>query len=205
MSSKPILFNSEMVRAILDGKKTQTRRVFKTKEGEAEFTRSLKPSPYGQVGDTLWVRETFYAYGKWVKDGTTKAGEQAYKFLDLTPENQALDYYYAATEKPTVVCTKIDKKHGLKSWFKRPSIFMPKWASRITLKITDIRVERVQDISERDAASEGVNTPYPPDETKLFSDYRERFEILWDSINAKRGYSWESNPYVWVVKFEVIK
>ena len=82
------------------------------------------------------------------------------------------------------------------SW--RTPLFMPRWASRITLEITGLRVERLQDITEEDAVTEGL----PPREQTGFDTARYRYHILWDSLNAKRGYAWDSNPWVWVIEFK---
>jgi len=181
MTERPILFNGEMVRSILDGSKTQTRRVMKPQastfapspircheldEGGYGFfdeERDYK-SPYGKPGDRLWVRETHYVFSAGYKDGRDR------------------HIVYRATE-PDAPC----------GW--TPSIHMPRWASRITLEVVSVRVERVQDISEADAASEG--TPI------LQGGNRTEFRMLWDSINAKRGYGWDANPWVWVIEFSV--
>ncbi len=170
---KPILFSGEMVRAILDGRKTQTRRVVRREH--IPFVHSLLagwisgrwshlPLPYGRPGDQLWVRET------WLEDTVG-------------------NIRYRATERAV--------QDG--NWKWRPSIFMPRWASRISLEVTAVRVERVRDISEEDARAEGVDSIVATD---TYSSYRMGFRKLWDSINAKRGYSWESNPWVWVVEFK---
>lgn len=186
----PILFNTEMVKAILDGRKTQTRRVvkdlpddFPNGVGCDVVTRKVgdfwciptsagyKKSPYGGIGDTLWVRETFL-----IKPD----GKPFYRADDIAA-NGWNNYGETITWKP--------------------SIFMPRWASRITLKVTAVRVERVQDISNDDAHAEGISKDRPNGWISC-SSYRDLFRQLWNSINAKRGYSWESNPWVWVVEFE---
>ena len=141
--------------------------------------------PYGKPGDRLWVRET------WVPVST----------FDPSPETGALyraDPMYDGT-------TEFD-------WKWRPSIHMPRWASRITLEVTEVRVERLQDISEEDAKAEGVNggclkcgqenpcgcgVPSPC--------HLDSFVYVWNEINAKRGYPWESNPWVWVVGFQAVE
>ena len=115
--------------------------------------------PYGQVGDRLWVRETFWA----MADGKTI-------------------YYKATVPFPNFPF----------SW--KPSIHMPRWASRITLEITDVRVERLQEISPLDIVAEGYDSFGIPSGVFWFKE-------LWDSINAKRGYGWEVNPWVWVISF----
>jgi hypothetical protein len=194
MKERPILFNAEMVRAIFDGRKTQTRRVVSDKildkandgfilDGEWHLW-----CPYGKVGDRLWVRET------WQTDAEQRG--LAYRSTD-SKLNEDIPW--------------------------KPSIHMPRWASRLTLEITDIRVERVQDISEEDAKAEGAKmmpwfVPYgckDEGEHKYVDGleamiknhkaiYRNGFATLWGSINASRGYSWTTNPWVWVVVFKVI-
>jgi hypothetical protein len=205
MKERPILFSTEMVQALLDGRKTMTRRVVKgaaldwlapeifTPEFVADPANSL--CPYGQVGDVLWVRESF------VK-ATDSEGDYVYKALST-----------------------LSKKIFTK-W--KPSIFMPKAACRLRLKITNVRVERLQEISEDDAKAEGIfyydsplfNEVRYADYLNLASDWREAissFRSLWDSVNgAKKGrprngsgevvdYSWSSNPWVWVVVFEKVE
>jgi len=231
---KTIIFNSEMVKAILDGKKTQTRRVIKP-QPEVVYSpfRGREPKyfiwkderifiedmplycPYGQVGDRLWVRETCK-----IMDFGDHKGVVAYK----------------TTTNPDELTKNV-------KW--TPSIHMPRWASRITLETTEVRVERVQEISEEDAKAEGLRAlehqiwwqgyreidwgelgkelmhqqtigesppdwmiePHRmldrPDIDAIFSA-RSRFIHLWDSINAKRGYGWEVNPWVWVILFKVV-
>jgi hypothetical protein len=187
----PILFSSEMVRAILNGRKTQTRRVIKPQPFECMQRHPSDGgapcgllvwgddyhvsdiiletmSPYGKPGDRLWVRETWAS--AWNKP-----------------------YYRATDELPRLA----------KSW--KPSIHMSKRFSRITLEIVSVRVERVQDISDDDAIAEGCNGRHSKDEegikSELFSP-REEFSKLWDRINSARGYAWESNPWVWVIEFK---
>jgi len=225
MSEKPILFSAEMVRAILEGRKTQTRLVIKPQpkvvhalcndysiETNCIFENSNDwriHCPYGRPGDRLWVRETHYRFGHWVKNGYTPAGRQRYKFV---PDSDDVLYF---DNEPIIEKRRGKNIHG---WYKRPSIFMPQWASRINLLVKDIRVERVQDISDDDAFAEGIDyrkckSYCTPEDLQNnlrnghlcwtnHVDYRSGFCLLWDSINAKRGYSWESNPWVWVVEFE---
>lgn len=195
VNDKPILFSTDMVKALLDGRKTQTRRVIKpqpewdngafcvpgyfsnTEKGFAEdLLRSSFPCYYGQPGDLLWVRETWKAYDR----------------RSLLPK-----IFYRATEPESWPHLK---------W--RPSIHMFRWTSRLTLKIKDIRVERVQDISFEDTQDEGIFLPGgvgllhgPVIEALTIAD----FSALWDSINLKLGYGWDSNPFVWVINFTVIK
>lgn len=192
---RPILFSGEMVKAILSGRKTQTRRVLKAEwlssaysfvhlkdslgfRGSEEFTwagfaadYSLSPCyikcPYGKVGDRLWVRES------WLRIGAS--ADVWYKADDVFLE-------------------------GPTPW--RPSIHMPRWASRITLEITGIQVEEIRAISDEDARREGVTAWH---DTSNGTVYKPEFQILWDSINNKRGYGWGMNPWVWVIEFEQVK
>jgi hypothetical protein len=198
MKERPIIFNSEMVRAILKGEKTQTRRVIKpqppgdyqwqgwviettgskTDIGKAGWRKGYLPSiyvrcPYGEPGDELWVRETWAGH---VLDGMLKPSEftRGYNCVyraDI-PQGDSAESHHV--------------------W--RPSIFMPRWASRIQLRIINIWCERLQDIA--DPQAEGVGY--------WGCDTIEVFEDLWDSINAKRGFSFASNPWVWAVEFEVV-
>lgn len=186
----PILFTGEMVRAILDSRKTQTRRVIKpnpdiaghwkgwTKERTDHWIRMC---PYGRPGDHIWVRESWGTNSRWddVKPSLLNSGP--------IPAN----IFYAADFAAGVHPDRLDR------W--RPSIHMPRWASRITLEITGVRVERVQEITGADAVSEGV---CDAEDCKM-ADFvhRAMYEKLWDSINAKRGYGWDAKPWVWVIEF----
>ena len=177
MKERPILFSGEMVRAILDGRKTQTRRVVKPPKGMSERYAGVDfPCPYGVRGDRLWVREAFSrcACGLCLR-GWPKNGYH-------------MPSYRADTERDIVY---------------HPSIHMPRWASRIDLEITGIRVERVQDISEHDVLCEGVRWDGEHDSPWMLQ--LNTFHQLWDSINGKRGYGWDKNPWVWVVEFKRIR
>ncbi len=198
MIERPILFNGEMVRAILDGKKTQTRRPIKPACDYVQDWDKNDPSygpyyqdeygmgqktvdacPFGQVSDRLWVRETFFGDEEW--------GGCFYR-ADMPIRCGDGNTIYASEFK----------------W--KPSIHMPRWASRITLEITGIRVERVQDISQRDARAEGGPPSHPSvdkvSRTFGFADFsRSWFGQTWNSIYAAKGYGWDVNPWVWVVKF----
>lgn len=176
MKERPILFSAPMVRAILDGRKTQTRRVVKgealrwlndgfTPKFVADYQNRL--CPYGKPGDHLWVRETFH----------TVDGHSAFYRADYEHNPKG------------------DKEHGI-VW--TPSIHMPRWASRISLKIIGVRVERLQDISEKDAWAEGCEG-FDDDVSGGKSGYCEYAE-LWEEINGKG--SWDANPWVWVIKFK---
>jgi len=201
MNERPILFSGPMVRAILDGTKTQTRRVVKLDEPllgpfrlvqqDASGWNFYKNSPmrddpwavrcpYGQPGDLLYVRETWHKLFEYPRG-----------------HNESIVYRADG--------------HGLlpgARW--KPSIHMPKRLARIWLEVTDVRVERVQEITEEDAFAEGIAPGYccsgfecgcmglpvdPPSES---------FADLWDSINGERGFGWDVNPWVWVVTFKRI-
>jgi hypothetical protein len=247
MKERPIIFSSEMVLAILRGRKTQSRRLrgmedvnhypgvltgdsplgplgyrglepsdyllkpsakkeYKKYPGEFHWFlgmsadgREINPipirCPYGQPGGRLWVWET------WMLEGAD----------DRPP---GMEWDRRAIFKAT------NPEYG--EYFKwRPSIHMPRWASRITLEITNVRVERLLSISRADARAEGASPWWlgadgckeiehgyeysienVPEEKR---NYRRWFQILWDSINAKRGYGWNVNPYVWVIEFERVQ
>ena len=183
----PIIFSGEMVRAILEGRKTQTRRVIKggyvldepgivAATVEAYKEAWIKTCPYGHPGDMLWVRE-----------GIRR------KHNGLIPDAIT----YTADDSPCVGKGGPVQTWGRAAWGWKantlPPRFMPRWASRITLEITGLRVERIQDITDEDVVAEGL----------YGGGYL--FMALWDSINAKRGYGWESNPFVLVITFKVIE
>jgi len=212
MKERPILFSGPMVRAIFDGQKTQTRRVVKyiPDLGEPEnwccdnideefFIRLAgnyrRYCPYGVPGDRLWVRETFYAWGKWETYLDGKKDRR--RFLDHTDEKHPIKY--PATEGNRFYQ---GPANGGDDYHCRPSIFMKRKYSRIALEVTGVRVERVQDISDCDSLAEGIK---PLDvAARGYIDARVAFRVLWDSINAKRGYSWDTNPWVWAVEFMMI-
>lgn len=199
MKERPILFSGEMVRAILSGAKTQTRRLYRPRPCDNVDDKHgplvVLPSPYGSPGDRLWVRET------WTHDHDSLEDARA-AHEDAMSESSVL---YRASM--TTVDAEIYK------W--RPSIYMPRWASRITLEVTDVRVERLQAISEADARAEGV-APFfvrfthvvreqriTSGELARDAEHRASYAVLWDELNADRA-PWASNPWVWVVTFEVV-
>lgn len=213
MKERPILFSAPMVRAILECQKSQTRRVVKPQpvlspNGQfwhwpslgglsywEEDRRSITPRwttdplfarcPYGQPGDRLWVRETF---------ATVESEEPA---AGMGPSIGAV--YRASYDEAR------DGRYlaGL-TW--RPSIFMPRQYSRITLEITSVRVERVQEISESDCCKElGAPLSWSGEGPEPYKrDMIGAFANLWDQINTKRGYGWDVNPWVWVIAFRQV-
>jgi len=196
---KPIIFNTLMVQAILDGRKTQTRRVIKpqpnskaeykgTEIGKHVFETDIDmwhiKSPY-QPGQVLWVRETWSMID------------------DMPYDNYVYRTDYGTTEDDSF-------PPSMFKW--KPSIHMPREAARIFLRVKTVRVERLHDITENDARNEGVKDPYDYQEPSYYNQPHVRgmeinksaFAGLWDSLNAKRGYGWDTNPWVWVVAFEKI-
>jgi len=183
MKSRPILFSGAMVRAILNGRKTQTRSVAKEFDGKqvdaiVQRYPNQRGCPYGEVGDRLWVRET------WAE--TEQSG--------VHPIDS--QYIYRATDADWST---------LEGWKWKPSILMPRDACRIELEITGIRVERLNEISEADAKAEGCTGDCPIDHipTYLAAPLSYEYAQLWESIN---GYgSWAKNPFVWVIEFKRVE
>ncbi|PRZ56132.1 hypothetical protein BX589_102333 [Paraburkholderia fungorum] len=243
MKERPILFSGPMVRALLDGSKTQTRRILKvqpdmstlkpefrdpnlwefrkrfmmyaddwsghehamyrkTERGDPDLPVYQHRSPFGEPGDRLWVRETWHAHWGPTTPGARIVTEAAVRQSDgaivHASASEPLSVHYAADSKGTA-------PFGRK-W--KPSIHMPRWASRITLEVAGVRIERLQDISEADARNEGaVHGPLlPMGWDKPGCDpqdgaMRSRFAVLWDSL-ATPGADWDANPWVWVIEFK---
>jgi hypothetical protein len=214
MAERGIIFSAPMVRAILDGRKTQTRRVVKDiaigPGGCPSFARGrhhgniVKPKycPYGRPGDRLWVRETFLVDHYEYIDGP---------FPNQRPFDVHDDALYFRADGSC--CQQFEQcpcgEGQPPRW--RPSIHMPRWASRITLEIESVRVERVQDISEEDAQAEGIEGPFdvgyrafrlPGDSKPRYSRAAAAFEVLWDSIHGPDA--WHANPWVWAITFRRI-
>lgn len=193
MNAKPILFSGSMVRALLAGNKTQTRRIIKNHPLiDGGFTDEFIKLPennvaadckYGAPGDYLWVRETWQ------------------------PDPEAGSNYPEVSVPSDSVCYAADIECA-RDYKWRPSIHMPRWASRLTLHITDVRVERLQDISEEDAKAEGVESPAYPAAGGGWIAYddgkwADGFAALWESIHGPG--SWGANPWLWAISFRVIK
>jgi hypothetical protein len=249
MKEHPILFSGEMVRAILEGRKTQTRRVVKwpkwiyddydkercseiinsneyrsvVKRGNCDGIVGRMNCPYGAPGDVLYVRETWRG---WVPDTTWMI---RYKADDSVVQSDC--DWDEGPQYNSPFDLGLEREPA--KW--RPSIFMPRWASRIQLRVVDVRVERLQKITDDDAKKEGCfftdygNRCFHPQPCPLPKKHpshpikngwkayettssdeclgtpRMAFANLWNSINKKRGYGWDENPWVWVVEFEVSK
>ena len=216
MTERPIIMSGNHLGLILDGTKTQTRRVISLDEPIGNdvslylskgYLSAIHPKnfrgwfyvcdkkgkkvkcPYGQVGDRLWVRENFI-YGGGDYDNRTC-------YIRYAVDNVEVKYKIPdgySWDKTCKWCyTKLDGSHPV-----RPSIHMPRWASRILLEITDIRVERLQEMTLGDVKAEGMTTR---EGQNIVYGLFDNFQALWDSLNAKRGYSWETNPWVWCLSF----
>lgn len=241
MKERGMIFNAEMVRAILDGRKTQTRRIMKVQpsEGFAPINMALETDyeahwytpgvvdkdgylqpakhdvfgvasdeegyacPFGAVGDHIWVREAFQ--GPLVSEELL----EEYRAYPEKFENPEYCEYPADGGPRPEYCDLDDNlRHG---W--RPSIHMPRWASRITLEITGVRVERLQNISDEDVDAEGFAGDYPtsalpalfPGEPSDWShlSMRDCYGVLWKSIYGEE--SWQANPWVWVITFQRVE
>lgn len=179
---RPILMSGLMVWAILVRRKTMTRRVIPWTDPEHHMPwrvggahwqdgDEMLPCRYGKVGDRLWVRETWGLLDTQPEDG---------------PRHATIGYRADGDDEAP------NGRHQL--W--RPSIFMPRWACRIVLEITEVRVERLQQITEADARLEGITTVFPLNPTC------GEFRLLWEKLNAKRGFGWDANPWVWVITFK---
>lgn len=226
MKERPILFSGQMVRAILDGRKTQTRRVFKglippncegahscsVEGGFAKFMLNGKLAmhsgewtkcPYGQPGDVLVVKEHAWMWCEKQPNGRTTKGRQKFRYVPL----KSAMVFYCADNPSTPLLDVVSPNTG-NQWFWRKKLgrFLPRWASRLTLEIVRVRVDLLQEISEEDAKAEGVEPV-----SVGFRDGRdggrnssrshiEGFGEIWESINGAE--SWKQNPYVWVIEFK---
>lgn len=192
---RPILFNGPMVRALLEGRKTQTRRIVKAAKdpnigcwmtpGEIALDSTTVQeciSPYGQPGDRLWVRETFQRF---TDDGETiyRADQKSFDLMNDLKRDECLEARW------------------------RPAIHMPRWASRILLEVVSVRVERLNDISEADSIVECLQRTqdghawHVEDEIHRATSPVDSYASLWEAINGPG--SWDANPWVWVVEFSV--
>ena len=219
MKARPILFSGPMIRALLAGTKTQTRRVVKPQpyvanviDGTTYWNVSgqvggrimlgqdfIASCPYGQPGDLLWVRETFRIGNdvgeNW--DDSSEPGDLHVIYEDGARDyNVPIDYWNDIPRNAREVHNSENTPEHWISYGPIPSIFMPRWASRLTLLITEVRVQRLQDINAEDCWAEGM--PFSPDVNPIH-DYEE----TWESINGAG--SWDANPWCWALSFEVIK
>jgi len=223
---RPILFSGPLVLALLNGAKTETRRVVKrpSKCSAADYDDALRKAarrgwpgamktgpedglvwaircPYGEVGDVLWVREAWATAAMLDKHSPSTIGAMA---LDAGYSAPGVPVWYAADGAFNVIDT--FAAAGPAIWGSRgkgrPSIHMPRWVSRIRLRVVETRIERLQQITAGAAIAEGIDVSDCERDPLKFA--LERFETLWDGINSKReGASWADDPWVWVVRFKV--
>lgn len=219
MADRPILFSAPMVRALLEGRKTQTRRAFNpqpysfTTEGQQYWNASgcvggricisdrdlLNLHKKPNFGDRLYVCETHYRFGHWEPDQTkrTAAGRQKWKFVE-----DSADVLFEAPES-----FRKGRHHQYPftpAWHQRLGRFMFRKHSRTTLIVTDVRIERLQDISEMDSRAEGAwSWKETWDDAQIIDNARDAYCHLWEEINGEG--SWESNPWVAAYTFRVIK
>lgn len=234
MKERPILMNGALVRAVLDGSKTQTRRIMKPqpeptprRPGDYQWPCNAFQSmvsvadtrapgahgmagdacPHGGHGDFLRVRETFFAYGRWVTRYSQKKGRDEWHFIDMTAEcDRAYQYDADSPDVPLAV----GRGGALPGWYKRPAIFMPGAASRILLEIVSVRVERLQDISDADIVAEGIDM-------EALAESQDRYDIVckgsgasgratertaWRDLWESTGGDWEVNPWCWAITFK---
>ena len=231
MKERPILFSAPMVRALLDGSKTQTRRAMKPQpepvphrpgdyqwpcnafQSMVSVSDTRAPGAHGMAGDAcphgahrdqIWVRETFFAYGRWETRFSAKKARDEWHFVDMATECDRA--YQFAADNPDLVLA-AGRGGALPGWYKRPAIFMPRAASRILLEIVSVRVERLNDCSEADALAEGVKGE-PCDHIRLSCEEidccgptaKGMYAALWDQINGAGA--WAANPWVWAIEFK---
>ncbi|BBP82421.1 hypothetical protein PHLH8_20630 [Pseudomonas sp. Pc102] len=215
---RPIIFSGSSVRSILADLKWATRRVVKgidpdrlgetmTRAQWQQVNREMPEAfgatdfcPYGQPGDRLWVRESWWQAGDWQATypeddtGAWFGSKRIVYSADGTPPNEPNRHYPTGLRNGAYSAAEPNK-----IWRHRPSIHMPRWASRILLEITDVRVERLQDISDEQALAEGVDQT----NTSIPGYARQRFQDLWGAINGAG--SWDANPWVWAISFRRIQ
>lgn len=237
MTERPIIFSVPMVNAILAGKKNVTRRIvkFPLRRLVAKDRRSsgvLSPDgahlestdnpgqldlqtyiadgatdlcPYGQAGTTLWLKEAFYAFGRWEAHPRKKSDRDDWRFIDMTLES-GRDYRFCEPED----YVKSSRAQPTPTWWLRPSLFMPRRASRVDLEVTEVRIERLRDITDEQARAEGFSPMHDGVHT-YFVNHLPRpssgmsvtaviaFALYWQRLHGNE--SWNENPWVWVVSF----
>ena len=230
MKERPAIFSGPMPCAVLEGRKLQTRRIIKNATGAFWDHAGYEPviaacrlrwswkatgelsehgpsplCPYGWPGDKIWVREACWAWGTWRRNGQTETGRQRWRF-------HADDRVAPLFEKPT---EDLARREGGPGWAYRHARFMPRRASRIILRVTSVRVERLQTITDEDAIAEGCSgkdiepigeggTIYAWKGRSGAASPRAHFAVLWEKINGKRA-PWSNNPWVWVIGFERVE
>jgi hypothetical protein len=237
VTERPIIFSAPMVNAILAGKKNVTRRIVKfplrrlvakDQAGpEAHYAGGMQQEssdsppqldlqshfaegaaglcPYGQPGTTLWLKEAFYAFGRWEMHSNKKSGRNDWRFKDMTVES-GRDYCFSEPANSV----KTSRADPAPTWWLRPSLFMPRRASRVDLEVTDIRIERLRDITDEQARAEGFSPMHdgvhmyfvnhlPHPSTGMSITAVIAFALYWQRLHGND--SWNENPWVWVVSF----
>ena len=194
IKERGILFSGPMVRALLDGAKTQTRRALRP-QPEGKFDPGAARNRFGLPGDRLWVRETYFAFGNWeTRPKAGKAGDEWY-FVDRTCAS-GQRYRYALDEPDGADAPPGRVAGDLPRWHRRPALFMPRAASRILLEIVGVRIERLREISPEDALAEGIAPVSAGD------DPVQAYRGVWERINGAG--SWDADPWIWAVEFRVL-
>lgn len=211
IKERPILFSAPMVRAILDGRKTVTRRPVKgsalkwLEEFAPEFVAlsANELCPFGQIGERLWVRESWWQAGDWQATypeddtGAWSGSQRVFYSADGTPPNEPNTSYPNGLRNGAYSAAAPNK-----IWRHRPSIHMNRWACRILLEITNVRVERLQDISRADIRAEGLQCPPELASDDVSPNYRDWYPAAWKELWNSTGGDWDGNPWVWVVEFK---
>lgn len=219
MKCVPMIFNGEMIKALLEGRKTVTRRIMKPQPTDSGNGYMWWPSnvcqtmvnidqimrggfwdgaasdicPLASVGDLIWVRETFTPDPNADDDSWD---DNCVSYVEWSGCGESLsDIPDALKNKDNVIYSASESDSS--GWLWKPSIHMPRWASRLTLKVTDVRIEQVQSITEEQSIKEGMLPAFP---SSLVMPYRTTFMDVWDDIYG----NWTDNPYAWVIEFEVI-
>lgn len=220
MKCVPMIFNSEMIKALVEGRKTVTRRVMKPQPERSEMGYMWWPSdahqtmvnidkvndgglwdgiasemcPIASVGDLLWVRETFTPDPNADDDSWD---DNCVSYVEWSGCGESLSDIPSALKNEDNIIYCASELEG-SGWLWKPSIHMPRWASRFTLKVTDVRIEQVQSITEEQSIKEGM---LPASPSSLVMPYRTSFMDIWDDIHG----NWTDNPYAWVIEFELIR
>jgi len=222
MSKKGILFSTPMVYALFANRKTMTRRIAKgthvyagergwwygdkfiTNFAEIPDEHKAEYSPY-KVGDELYVKEKHYAYGHWESQDDPITGKRKLVFI----RNPIKDVFFVDTLPQNIkLCKKRTDEIG---YFERNSLFMPYALARLSYTVTAVRAERLQDMTEEDALAEGADPPVYAGESdggrerRIIETAVNHFSWIWDGLNAKDGYGWDTNPYVFAIKLRPLK
>jgi hypothetical protein len=189
-AGRSILFSGPMVRALLAGTKTQTRRALRSSEDAVQEGGNKR---FGEPGERLWVRETFFAFGRWDTRFNPAKGRDEWFFTDMTLAS-GQRWRYEADGGPGADPHARREAGAAPAWHKRTALFMPRAASRIVLEIVGVRIERLQAISPEDALAEGFKPGSVDDPVRAYRG-------VWERINGAG--SWDADPLVWVLEFKL--